>query len=67
MFEILYYKGKSKIPMLFETVLQLQLHDIQIDGRLILHVVHVSGNMMIEKEIYGPYIDNYMGGIKQGI
>ena len=53
--------------MLFETVIQLQLHDIQIEGGLILHVLHVSVNTMIEEEIYGPYIDNDMGGIKQGI
>ena len=51
--------------MLFETV--LQLHEIPVEGILIMHVVHISGTRMIEAGIDGLSIRNYMGGIMQVI
>ena len=55
----------SKSPLLFETV--LQLHEIYMEGILILHVVHISRTRMIEADIYGLYRGNNLGGIIKGI
>ena len=50
-FEIVFYKGTSKTPLLFEIV--LRLHQIKMRGYLILHLVHIPGMIMIELDIYG--------------
>ena len=49
MFERVFYKGASKITLLFEIV--LRLHQVQIIGELILHVIHIAGTQMIEARI----------------
>ena len=41
LFEIIVQKGMKKMPFLFERV--LRLHELQVEGRLIVHVTHVSG------------------------
>ena len=64
-FESVFYKVKSNSNMLFETV--LQIHEIPVEGGLIMHVVHISGKRMIEAGIDDLSIRNYMGGIMQGI
>ena len=64
-FESVFYKGKLKSTMFFETV--LQLHELTVEGVLIMHVVHISGTRMIEAGIDDLSIRNYMGGIMQGI
>ena len=46
-----FYKGTSKIPLLFEIV--LRLHRVHMRGDLILHVVHIAGTRMIEAIIDG--------------
>ena len=50
-FESVFYKGLSKTPLLCEIV--LRLHQVQIRGYLILHMLHISGTIMIEAVIYG--------------
>ena len=44
-FGSIYYKGTSKIPLLFDIF--LQLHQVQMRGHLILHLVHAAGTRMI--------------------
>ena len=46
-----FYKETSKIPLLFELV--LRLHQVQMRGELILHVIHIKGTIIIEAGIYG--------------
>ena len=60
-FRSVFTKDSSKIPLLFETV--LQLHNIQTEMILILHVVHISGTRIIEAGIDGLSRGNDMGGI----
>ena len=50
-FESVYYKGESKIPLLFDIVLLLQ--QVQIRGYLILHAVNIFGTRMVEAGIDG--------------
>ena len=64
-FESVFYKGKLKSTMFFETV--LQLHELTVEGVLIMHVVHISGTRMIEAGIDDLSIRNYMGCIMQVI
>ena len=56
-----FIKGTSNIPLLFETV--LQVHEIQTERRLIIHVLHISVTRIIEAGIDGLSKDNDMGGI----
>ena len=51
LFESVYYKGESKIPLLFDIVLLLQ--QVQIRGYLILHAVNIFGKRMVEAGIDG--------------
>ena len=60
-FESVFYKGTSKIPLLFEFV--LHLHQVQIKRELIPHVVHIAGTSMIESGIDGLYRGNNLGGL----
>ena len=60
-FESVFYKGTPKKPLLFETVLQLQ--EINTEGRLIIHVVHIEGIRMIEVGTDNLSIGNYLGGM----
>ena len=60
-FRSVFTKDSSNIPLLFETV--LQLHNIQTEMILILHVVHISGTRIIEAGIDGLSRGNDMGGI----
>ena len=48
-FESVLYKGTLKSPLLFELV--LRLHQVQMRGELILHVIHIAGTHMIEAGI----------------
>ena len=48
-FESIYYKGESKIILLLDIV--LRLHQFQIREELILHVVHISGTVVIKSGI----------------
>ena len=50
-FERVFYKGTSKTPFLFELV--IRLHQVQMRGDLILHVVHITVTIIIEAGIYG--------------
>ena len=64
-FESLLYKGKSKTPLLFDII--LRLHQVQMRGELILHVIHISGTQMIEAGIDGLFRGNNLGGIMRGL
>ena len=44
-FESVLYKGKLKRSFLFELV--LRLHQVQMRGELVLHVIHIAGTRMI--------------------
>ena len=59
-FESVFYKGISNIPLLFELV--PRLHRVQMKGEFILHVVHIVGTRMIESGIDGLYRGNNLGG-----
>ena len=61
----MFYKGISNSNMLFEMV--LQIHEIPVEGVLIIHVVHISGTRMIEAGLDDLSIRNYMGCIMQVI
>ena len=50
-FESVFYKIISIIPLLFEIV--LHLHQFQIKGDLILHTIIIGGTSMIEAGIDG--------------
>ena len=50
----------SKIPLLFVTL--LQIHDIQMQGRMIVPVLHVIDTSMIEVGIDNRYMVNNQGG-----
>ena len=45
----------------------MRLHNIQFEGRLIFHVVHISETRMIETGIDALYRGNYLGVIMRGI
>ena len=45
LFERVFYKGISKIPFLFE--IYLRLHQVQMIGELVFHVIHIAGTQMI--------------------
>ena len=64
-FERVFYKGNLKISMLFETL--LHLHEIKMEGRLIMHVLHVLGTRMVEAGIYGLSRVSNTGFIIRGI
>ena len=64
-FKVCVYKGTYKSPLLLET--NLKLHDIQIEGRLIGHVVHVAEISMIEAGIDGLYRGKVLGGFIRDI
>ena len=51
--------------MLFDTV--LQLHEIHMEERLILNVLHIDSKIMTEAGIYGLSRRNNMGVIIRGI
>ena len=55
-FESECYKGTSKIPLLFEIV--LRLHQVQMRGDLILHVIYIAVTRMIEAGIDGLSREN---------
>ena len=65
LFESVFYRGKSKIPLLFELI--LRLHQVQMRGYLILHVVNTIEIRMTEKLIYGIPRGNNMGVIMRGL
>ena len=50
-FERVYYKGTSKSPLLFKIV--LSMHQVNMKGDLIIHVLHIAGTQMIKTGIYG--------------
>ena len=64
-FESVFYKGKSKRPLMFGIV--LRLHQVQMRGYLILHVVNTIEIRMTEKLIYGIPRGNNMGVIMRGL
>ena len=59
-FESVFYKEKSKSPLLFEIV--LLLHQVNMRGELILHIIHITGTRMIEARI-----DDIYRGINLGV
>ena len=63
--ESVLYKGNSNIPLLFEIL--LYLHQVQMKGELILHVVHIVGTRMIDPGIDGLSRGNNLGGIMRGL
>ena len=64
-FDSIYYKGSLKSPLVFEVV--LRLHQVQIKGHLILHVIHVTGTSMVEAGIGGLSRRNNLGGVIIGV
>ena len=42
-FESVFYKGTSKIHLLFE--LFLRLHQVHMMGEMIFHVIHITGTL----------------------
>ena len=60
-FESVLYKGISKSLLLFEIV--LCIHQVQMKGELIIHIVNIAGTRMIEAGIDGLYIVNNLGGV----
>ena len=64
-FEIVLYKGMSKITFLFEIV--LRFHQVQMGGDLILHVFHITGTRMTKSGIDGILRGNNMGGMVRGV
>ncbi len=59
-----YYKGSSSSRTLFELVLRLR--KIEMEGRLILHVIHISGKRMIACGIDGLSRGDTSEGIGAG-
>ena len=51
--------------MLFEIV--MRLHQVQIRGEIISHVIHIAGKRMIEAGIYGLSRGNNLGGMMRGM
>ena len=64
-FESIFYKGTSKILLLFEIV--LRLHQLQMIGELVLHVIHIVVIRMIEAGIDGIYGGGDLGGMIRGV
>ena len=60
-----FYKGPSKSPLLFGIV--ISLHQVQIKGEFILHIVHIAGMRKIETGIDGISICNNLGGVMRGL
>ena len=58
-FESVFYKGTSKIALLFEIF--LRLYQLQMRLYFILHVVHIAGTSIIEEGIYGLSRGNNLG------
>ena len=65
LFESVFYKGASKILLLFKTF--LRLNQVNMQGGVILHVVHISGTRIIEAGNYGLSIRNYLVGMMRGV
>ena len=64
-FESVFYKGISKINLLFEIF--LRLYQVHMRGELILNGVHISGTRIIKAIIYGLLKVNNLGGMTRGI
>ena len=60
-FDIVFYKGTSKIPLLFKLV--IRLHQVYIRGDSILHVFHITETRMIEAGIDGLSRESNLGGM----
>lgn len=63
-FERCYYNGTSSSPQLFETT--LRLHEVEIAGNLIVHVVHVAGTRMKAAGIDGLSRGDMLEGMLLG-
>ena len=61
LFESVFYRGKSKIPLLFELI--LRLHQVQMRGYFTLNVVHIAVTRTIEAKINGISRGNNLGGM----
>ena len=59
--ESVFYNGASTSPLLFEII--LRLHQVQMRGELILHVIQIAGTRMIESGIDGISRGKNLGGI----
>ena len=64
-FESIFYKGTSKILLLFEIV--LRLHQLQMIGELVLHVIHIVVIRIIEAGIDSIYGGENLGGMIRGV
>ena len=64
-FESVYYKGTSKNPLLFEIF--LRLHQVQMRGELISHVIHIAGTQIIESGMEGLSRGDNLGDMKRGL
>ena len=64
-FESVYYKGTSKILLLFEIFLRLR--QVHMRGYLILYVAHIAGTRMIEAVIDGILRVNNLEGTMRGV
>ena len=60
LFESVFYKGTSKSLLLFELV--IRLHQVQIKGELILHILHIEGKRVEKSGIDGLSRGNNIGG-----
>ena len=63
-FEGTYYKAGSTSPKLHE--LQLELHEVEMAGDLIIHVIHIAGTRMKETGIDGLSRGDFLEGIMAG-
>ena len=64
MAEAAFYKGTSSSQVLFDLVLQLR--KVQMDGKISMHMIHISGTWMIEEGTdglsHGSLAEGVMGG-----
>ena len=58
-FRSVFYKGGSKSPLLLE--ISLRLHQAQMRGYLILHVVHIEITVIVESGFDGLFRGGYFG------
>jgi hypothetical protein len=62
--EAVYYKGNSSSPKLFELIVRLR--QLEMEGGLILHVIHVAGTRMIDEGTDGVSRGDGSSGVMSG-
>ena len=62
--EYVFYKGSSSSKHLFELILRLR--KLEMDGEVIIHLVHISGRMMIDSGFDGLSRGDITKGVMRG-